>query len=471
MSAPLRAAGARAVITPPLGVSLAGSYTDRRATRVHQDLYARAFVLEQGGEARGGEARGGEMIALVSCDLIGVRASTVAGARRLIEQVAGIPPQRVLVHGTHNHSGPLTRELGASGLAGENDEPYLAMLERQIAGAVQQALSGLQPCRLRLTLSQAPGIAFNRRFVMAEGPVRTNPGKGNPAIVEPAGPLDERVWTLCALPSLPDGVPDGAPSAVPPATSPLAVLVNFALHPAIAGGTEICGDFPAALEESLQALLGGPFTVTFANAPCGDINHIDVSHGHRQSGIVEARRVGTVLGAAAGASACRLVADWEPHDGRTTLRGASTTVDLPLRRPTEAEFARARQVIASGTRMTMAPGAGLEVVQAHRVVALADHWTGTHHRTEVQALALGDELAIVGLPGEVFAELGLDLRARSPFPHTLVLGLANEAIGYVPTRRAYEEGGYEPTSSRLQPGGGERLVEAALDLLTRLHER
>ena len=67
---------------------------------------------------------------------------------------------------------------------------------------------------------------------------------------------------------------------------------------------------------------------------------------------------------------------------------------------------------------------------------------------------MGDELAIVGLPGEVFAELGLDLRARSPFPHTLVLGLANEAIGYVPTRRAYDEGGYEPTSSRLQPGGG-----------------
>ena len=406
------------------------------------------------------------MIALVSCDLIGVRASTVAGARRLIEQATGIPPQRVLVHGTHNHSGPLTRELGASGLAGENDEPYLAMLERQIAGAVQQALSGLQPCRLRLTLSQAPGIAFNRRFVMAEGPVRTNPGKGNPAIVEPAGPLDERVWTLCALPP----PRTGAPSAVPPATSPLAVLVNFALHPAIAGGTEICGDFPAALEESLQALLGGPFAVTFANAPCGDINHIDVSHGHRQSGTVEARRVGTVLGAAAGASACRLVADWEPDDGRTTLRGTSTTVDLPLRRPSEAEIARARQVIASGTRMTMVPGAGLEVVQAHRVVALADHWTGTHHRTEVQALAVGDELAIVGLPGEVFAELGLDLRARSPFPHTLVLGLANEAIGYVPTRRAYEEGGYEPTSSRLQPGGGERLVEAALDLLTRLRE-
>jgi hypothetical protein len=150
----------------------------------------------------------------------------------------------------------------------------------------------------------------------------------------------------------------------------------------------------------------------------------------------------------------------------------------------------ARQAIHG--RMTMVPGQGLEVVEAHRIVALADGWTGPTLTTEVQALVIGDPsprslrsgqvpsadaadaadagqaLAIVGLPGEVFAELGLDLRARSPFAHTLVLGLANEAIGYVPTRRACDEGGYEPTSSRLEPGGGELLVEAALELLGQL---
>jgi neutral ceramidase len=119
----------------------------------------------------------------------------------------------------------------------------------------------------------------------------------------------------------------------------------------------------------------------------------------------------------------------------------------------------------------MVPGAGLEVVEAHRILALAEGWTGETHETEVQALASGDELAVVGLPGEVFAELGLALRERSPFRQTLVLGLANEAIGYVPTRPAYEEGGYEPTSSRLQPGGGERLVDAAVGLLRELRGR
>ena len=101
----LRSGAARSVITPPLGVSLAGSYTDRRAARVDGDLYARALVLEADGTA----------LAVVACDLIGVRASTVAGARRLIAAATGIPAERVLVHGTHNHSGPLTREPGAGG--------------------------------------------------------------------------------------------------------------------------------------------------------------------------------------------------------------------------------------------------------------------------------------------------------------------------------------------------------------------
>src|SRR4051794_4741312 len=140
----LRAGFARVVITPPLGVSLAGSYSDRRAEGLHDNLYARAFVLDAGaggnGDQTGGQSAGGDgerdssqAIAVVSCDLIGVRASTVAGARRLIEQACGIPGDHVLIAATHNHSGPLTRELVASGLAGETDEPYLAQLERQIA--------------------------------------------------------------------------------------------------------------------------------------------------------------------------------------------------------------------------------------------------------------------------------------------------------------------------------------------------
>jgi neutral ceramidase len=462
---------ARAVITPPLGVSLAGSYTDRRADGVRHDLYARALVID------GGTAKA----AIVSVDLIGVRAATTDGVRRLVEQRCGIPGDHVLIAATHNHSGPLTRELAASGLAGENDEEYLAYLERQIASAVELASRQRRAASLRLTVGEEGGIAFNRRFFMREGPARTNPGKLHPDVVRPAGPADPRVWTLSALP-MQDGKPATSAMSVPPHRLAVGLLVNFGLHPAIVGGAIMGGDFPYFLETGVQRLLGpggnnavppadlgrpapAAPVVLFANAPCADVNHLDVSHRQPQGGFAEAARIGTILAAEVTKTACRLAADWEVT-GSIAVSGLRRRVDLALRRPTAEQVAWARGAMHG--RMTMLPGAGLEVVEAHRIVALADGWTGDTHPTEVQALAIGADLAIVGLPGEIFADLGLDLRARSPFRHTLVLGLANEAIGYVPSRRAYAEGGYEPTSSRLQPGSGERLVEEALALLASL---
>jgi hypothetical protein len=87
------------------------------------------------------------------------------------------------------------------------------------------------------------------------------------------------------------------------------------------------------------------------------------------------------------------------------------------------------------------------------------------HVRRIHILVLGD-LAIVFVPGELFAEFGLEIKKRSPFKHTLVVELPSESVGYVPTMKAYEEGGYQPgVGTRLAPGGGELIVESALALL------
>mgnify|MGYP000848878540 CR=1 FL=1 len=88
-------------------------------------------------------------------------------------------------------------------------------------------------------------------------------------------------------------------------------------------------------------------------------------------------------------------------------------------------------------------------------------------KTLVQALRIG-ELALVGVPGEFFVELGLEIKRRSPFAQTMILELANDSVGYIPTRRAFEEGAYEPESSPYQPGFGELIVDTAVDLLGEL---
>jgi hypothetical protein len=88
---------------------------------------------------------------------------------------------------------------------------------------------------------------------------------------------------------------------------------------------------------------------------------------------------------------------------------------------------------------------------------------------EVQVIALGDKIAWVGLPGEIFVELGVAIKKASPFRQTIVVGLANGTVSYVPTRKAFSEGGYEVISARCDAGGGEMLAEAAIGLLASLH--
>jgi len=63
------------------------------------------------------------------------------------------------------------------------------------------------------------------------------------------------------------------------------------------------------------------------------------------------------------------------------------------------------------------------------------------------------------LPGEIFSELGLTIKSKSRFRNTIIVELANDSIGYVPTKKAFREGSYEIVNSRVQPGGGEMLAE------------
>jgi hypothetical protein len=69
---------------------------------------------------------------------------------------------------------------------------------------------------------------------------------------------------------------------------------------------------------------------------------------------------------------------------------------------------------------------------------------------------------------EVFVEIGMSIKAASPFRRTMVVSLANDLDFYIPTRRAFEEGNYEPTTCPLEPGCGELLVAAAVKLLHEL---
>jgi hypothetical protein len=193
----------------------------------------------------------------------------------------------------------------------------------------------------------------------------------------------------------------------------------------------------------------------FANGTCGDLNHTDYFTGRRRT----TEELGAVLADAA-------MEAWPRLQPLRTFapRVRSVTVTLPRRQFTDAEIEKAREVARRmftenlGTVPMAEAVCILETVGKTDVPLLAD----------VQVIALGDEVAIVSLPGEIFVELGLALKAASPFKHTFIAELANGSIGYVPHRAAYPQGNYEVVSARCAEGSGEMLIETALQSLREL---
>jgi hypothetical protein len=107
----------------------------------------------------------------------------------------------------------------------------------------------------------------------------------------------------------------------------------------------------------------------------------------------------------------------------------------------------------------------LERVKAEKIVQVKKR-QGEDALAEIQVLTAGP-VAFVAIPGEYFVELGMRIQKESPFPYTFIVELANDDLGYIPTRRGFEEGGYEPTSTVLAPGSGEAIADKAIELLKR----
>ncbi|HVC31958.1 MAG TPA: hypothetical protein VNL16_00440 [Chloroflexota bacterium] len=424
----LLAGAAAATITPPLGTSLAGLYRDRRATSILSDLSAKALVL----------GNGSSDVAIVVVDLCYVPADLADRARSRAESLTGIPAERVMLTCTHTHSGPVTVPSAWS----EPDQSYLDVLVRRIGDAVCLAKQRQQEARLLVGHGTEETIAFNRRYWMADGTVRTNPRYQSPDLVKPAGPIDPEVGVI----------------RVEAATgAPIALLVNFPLHVAVLASTAISADYPGVLSDFFRKLEGPDLVVLFATGCCGDVNHCDFSKPGPQGGQPFVERIGTALAGEVTKVTTRLT----PLTDASRIGFAQKVVELPLRVPTADDivWAEARR----DAEMQSMDAAGLAVVKAHRILRIRQHGWPTV-TAMVQVMAVGD-LAYVTLPGEIFVELGLGIKKRSPFPHTFVAELNGTAFGYIPTEKAYGEGGYEATSSLLMPGSGERLVETALELL------
>ena len=444
----LQAGFSRVDVTPMLGIGIAGYYVPRFADGVLDPLQINALALSCG------DAR----VVLMSIDHCGIVKEVLNPMIDHVCQSTGLPREAVYIHSTHTHTGPFLNYAPTDPLEIE----YAQTVTRKFADAAKLALDDLKPARMGWGIGEAPNIAFVRRFRMADGSVRTNPGVDNPDILHPIGDVDERVNVLRF---------DRAEDSL--------VLVNFGNHPDVVGGCKISADWPGFLRQTVEKALPGTKCLFF-NGAQGDVNHVnvhprggylndmfmdfdDVARGYKH-----ARYMGRVVAAGVLQSF-----DKVKYVDVDTIRFAQKCIDVPANLPTPADLPEAKRInqLHLAGRDNELPYSGMMlttvVADAARKVRL-EHGPDSF-RMPLTAIAIGP-VAMFGIPGEPFTGVGRALKEAEGFELVLPTCNTNAKEGYFPMLECYEEGGYEAGSSNFKAGVAELIIHAGLGLLEDLRK-
>lgn len=450
-----RAGAATSNITPDLGSSIIGGFQPFSATHVHDELYARCLVLDDGTTK----------LALVVCDLLGLHRSVSVEARRLIQSATGIPPGNVMISATHTHSA--ASALGKDILASEVPlSDYERFVARRIADGVQRALNLARPAQVAFCTAEAPEHLFNRRWLMREGTVpinpfgkvdkvKMNPQAGSPDLVEPAGPIDPTI-SIIALRE--------------PGGRLISVFSAYSLHyVGGVGGAHISSDYYGVYCEALKGLQQGanldpPFVAIMANGTSGDINNINFRKpGAAKPPYGQMRFVAEDVARKVNDAVSK--ASWK--DGGE-LQAVYRELEIPLRRIDADLLAWAKTAEA---RAKQNPGADMVAsAYADRVQQLAA--AQKDPLSPLQAFRIGD-ICIGTTACETFAEIGLEFKKRSPIAHSFMVELNHGYLGYLPTPRHFELGGYEtwPGTNCLEPQASVKMLDALVEMATQIAEK
>ncbi|HLV02832.1 MAG TPA: neutral/alkaline non-lysosomal ceramidase N-terminal domain-containing protein [Acidobacteriota bacterium] len=449
------AGAATSNITPWIGGEIVGGFSPQPSIHIHDELHARCLVLDDG------QTR----IAFVVVDSVAVPREVFDEARRQASERTGIPPNRMLMSATHTHSATSARYPNRYAVNLPLNE-YQQFLARRIADGVVRAVNNLRPARVGWGVGSEPGQVFNRRWFMKPGTeirnpfggtdkVRMNPGMGNPDLDRPAGPVDPEISFLSVQGT------DGRP---------IALLANYSLH--YVGGTgplEISADYFAMFADRIQQLLNAdrqdpPFVGIMSNGTSGNINNNDYSQqpsGERPAPYERMRKVADVV-AAEVFKVYRTIKhhDWVP------LKMEQTELKLKSREVTADLLQWAKTTMA---KPDDAPKYHpLEKAYAQRVLQIHESYP-RELSIILQALRIGD-LGIAAIPAEVFVEIGLELKEKSPFQPTFTISLANGWHGYLPTVEHHKLGGYETWigTNLLEIEAAPKIVNTLLQLFGRL---
>jgi hypothetical protein len=454
----LRAGVGRADLTPAPGTPQGGwgAQTHQRGLGADMPFYATALAL----------SGDNGMAIIVDADAIGFDAEWTNKIVDAIESVTGIDRDRIRFSCSHTHSGPNTFRLATIGEGLEMALAYLNSLPGRIAGAAWQAQQNLHPVRFAVGTGTSD-INVNRRC-LTPGGVRVS-GRN------PEGNVDRTV-TVVRFDDLSE--------------QPVAIMVHYACHPTIMAWQNqwFTPDYPGAMRRVVEHQVGG--TCLFLQGAAGDIG----PRAGYTGDLSKYRRAGQVLGLEAASVALNLDAlprrqrfagvlqsgapialyEDDPQESEApVLRVMRRVVPLPLRRLRPLEVLEAEAKKCREELMQLRQRGAVEEVRAATARSTQANWQADMGKSyagkttadwDLQCIRIGP-LALLSCQGEPFLEISQRIVTDSPFPHTLFSGYSNGAFGYLPTRQAFEEGGYEIEASPFAPAAADTLIAESLRLL------
>ncbi len=440
----------RVCINPPMGTPIIGYFMMRRTKGILDDIYTSAVAISDGVTKA----------LVISAETLELSTEQCNMYREAISEKTGVHPDAIFINCSHTHTGAQPGSVSALG-TGTTCPEYEVQLGDAMTAASEMALADLAPATLSYGEGKAENISFIRRYRMKDGGVQTNPGVDNPNIDHALGTPNEKVQLLKIEREEKDDI----------------YVVCFGTHADTVDGELISADWPGFVRTTIEGALGD-VKCLFLTGSQGDVNHINTAPTASDRvglnydgfdgvprGYEHAKHMGRVV-----AGAVLQICGKTLPVKDSAIKFGVKAIDIPAHKENHREAeARALLELYNSGRADELPYKAMElttaVAEANRIINLMNG--PDSFPFVLSAISVGD-FALVGIPGELFVEVGRRVERESVFGATFVCCLTNGGDCYFPTESAYDEGGYEARSSKLDRSAENRVVEGVKELFAKL---
>ena len=428
-------------ITPPVGKLIPGGFTPcltSEPARGKLLATAAAFDVDGGG------------LILVSVDTLSFHVNTADRIRQTISDATGVPFDRILVGATHTHTGgACDYQLWLC----PPDPEVASVTEKGAITAAIEAYKNLSDASIGTGKGEEDRYSFCRDIRLTDGSIKMNPNRAHRELmVAPISTPDYAVNVMRI---------DSAEGDV------RGFVVNYANHPDCHAKNKksFSADFPGALRRGLKRVYGEDIFVLFFNGTAGDINCIDWLGTTSDSYYGGTKNAPEAIGAGLTSTVVEINADIKADNSAPEIASISKNLILARRYKSDADYAWAQEIAKDmASHDSMSRAFATEYLES-------DDDVSPEIPFEIHTIRLGD-WAIVGLPSEIFTEVGKRIKAASPFENTVIFELANGTHGYIATKIVHESTAYESRVSKVNActasDSADRIVEAALRQLEEL---